>query len=54
MFGGKCKICGKEGSVFNIFDPYEPDLQMHERCMERELDKGNLGVLGEMFGRFFE
>jgi len=41
---GRCKICGKEGSVFNMFDPYDPDLQAHESCLEKELEKGNLGI----------
>ena len=46
MIIGRCKICGREGSIFNMFDPYDPDLQAHEQCLERELEKGDVTLIG--------
>ena len=41
-----CKVCGEEGSEWNLFDEFILPLQIHERCLERAIEMGM--IVGEL------
>ena len=44
-----CKACGREISMFSLFNGYVEKYQCCEQCLEKEIEKGNITLLGSLF-----